>query len=135
MTTINNFIDKISNEQTALLPAVEFRGKILLVEQERDIAEFLADIVSVSVADGADQFVAFLDDVFAEAFGRLYPVPGAAVRLPQEGHDPAQIFHIIMRFLLKIYHNSAPSARYFSLKQALPGKIGQMTQIPPPPLG
>ena len=49
-------------------------------QQERDIAEFLADIVSVSVADGADQFVAFLDDVFAEAFGRLYPVPGAAVR-------------------------------------------------------
>ena len=39
MTTVNNFIDKISNEQTALLPAVEFRGKILLVEQERDIAE------------------------------------------------------------------------------------------------
>ena len=23
MTTVNNFIDKISNEQTALLPAVE----------------------------------------------------------------------------------------------------------------
>ena len=39
MTTLNNFINKISNEQTALLPAVEFRGKILLVEQERDIAE------------------------------------------------------------------------------------------------
>ncbi len=39
MTTVNNFINKISNEQTALLPAVEFRGKILLVEQERDIAE------------------------------------------------------------------------------------------------
>ena len=39
MTTVNNFINKISNEQTALLPAVEFRGKILIVEQERDIAE------------------------------------------------------------------------------------------------
>lgn len=39
MTTVNNFINKISNEQTALLPAIEFRGKILLVEQERDIAE------------------------------------------------------------------------------------------------
>ena len=26
MTTVNNFIDKISNEQTALLPAIEFRG-------------------------------------------------------------------------------------------------------------
>ena len=39
MTTVNNFINKISNEQAALLPAVEFRGKILLVEQERDIAE------------------------------------------------------------------------------------------------
>ena len=39
MTTVNNFIDKISNEQTALLPAIEFRGEIRLVEYERDIAE------------------------------------------------------------------------------------------------
>ena len=31
MTTVNNFIDKISNEQTALLPAVEFRGEIRIV--------------------------------------------------------------------------------------------------------
>ena len=38
MTTINNVIDKISNEQTALLPAVEFRGEIRIVEHERDIA-------------------------------------------------------------------------------------------------
>ena len=38
MTTVNNFIDKISNEQTALLPAIEFRGEIRIVEQERDIA-------------------------------------------------------------------------------------------------
>ena len=38
MTTVNNFIDKISNEQTALLPAVEFRGEIHIVEHERDIA-------------------------------------------------------------------------------------------------
>ena len=39
MTTTNNFTDKISNEQTALLPAIEFRGEIRLVEHERDIAE------------------------------------------------------------------------------------------------
>ena len=38
MTTVNKFIDKISNEQTALLPAVEFRGEIRIVEHERDIA-------------------------------------------------------------------------------------------------
>ena len=38
MTTVNNFIDKISNEQTAQLPAVEFRGEIRIVEHERDIA-------------------------------------------------------------------------------------------------
>ena len=38
MTTVNNFIDKISNEQTALLPAVEFRGEIRIVEHERDIS-------------------------------------------------------------------------------------------------
>ncbi len=38
MTTVINFIDKISNEQTALLPAVEFRGEIRIVEHERDIA-------------------------------------------------------------------------------------------------
>ncbi len=39
MSTENHFIDKISNEQTALLPAIEFRGPIRIIEQERDIAE------------------------------------------------------------------------------------------------
>ena len=40
------FINKISNEQTALLPAIEFRGEIRIVEHERDIA-----------ADDTPQFV------------------------------------------------------------------------------
>ena len=39
MSTENIFTDKISNEQTALLPAIEFRGEIRLVEHERDIDE------------------------------------------------------------------------------------------------
>lgn len=38
MSTENRFIDKISNEQTVLLPAIEFRGEIRIVENERDIA-------------------------------------------------------------------------------------------------
>ena len=38
MTTTNSFIDKISNEQTAQLPAIEFRGEIRIVDNERDIA-------------------------------------------------------------------------------------------------
>lgn len=38
MSTENDFTDKISNEQTALLPAVEFRGEIRVIEHERDIA-------------------------------------------------------------------------------------------------
>ena len=38
MSTENRFIDKISNEQTALLPAIEVRGEIRIVEDERDIA-------------------------------------------------------------------------------------------------
>ena len=38
MSTENRVIDKISNEQTALLPAIEFRGEIRIVEDERDIA-------------------------------------------------------------------------------------------------
>lgn len=38
MSTENRFIDRISNEQTALLPAIEFRGEIRIVEHERDIA-------------------------------------------------------------------------------------------------
>lgn len=31
MSTENTFIDKISNEQTALLPAIEFRGEIRIM--------------------------------------------------------------------------------------------------------
>lgn len=45
MATTNTFTDKISNEQTALLPAIEFRGEIRIVEHESDIAaacEYLA---------------------------------------------------------------------------------------------
>ena len=38
MTTTNPFIDKISNEQTALLPAIEFGGEIRIIDNERDIA-------------------------------------------------------------------------------------------------
>lgn len=37
MTTKNPFIAKISNEQTALLPAIEFGGAIRIVDNERDI--------------------------------------------------------------------------------------------------
>ena len=37
MTTVNNFTDKISNEETAQLPAIEFDGAIRIIEHERDI--------------------------------------------------------------------------------------------------
>lgn len=37
MSTENHYIDKISNETTAALPAIEFRGAIRIVEHERDI--------------------------------------------------------------------------------------------------
>lgn len=37
MTTTNNFPAKISNEEVATLPAIEFRGEIRIVEHERDI--------------------------------------------------------------------------------------------------
>ena len=37
MTRTNNFTDKISNEETAALPAIEFKGEIRIIEHERDI--------------------------------------------------------------------------------------------------
>lgn len=37
MSTENRFIPKISNEETAQLPAIEFRGEIRIIEHERDI--------------------------------------------------------------------------------------------------
>lgn len=40
------FINKISNEQTALLPAIEFRGEIRIVEHERDIAAACQDLAA-----------------------------------------------------------------------------------------
>lgn len=39
MTTVNNFTDKISNEEAAQLPAIEFGGEIRIIDQERDIVE------------------------------------------------------------------------------------------------
>lgn len=38
MSTENRFTDKISNEQTALLPAIEFHGDVRIVDHERHIA-------------------------------------------------------------------------------------------------
>lgn len=46
MSTEHPFIDKISNEQTALLPAIEFRGDIRIVERERDIAAACAELAA-----------------------------------------------------------------------------------------
>ena len=42
MSAENNLITKISNEETALLPAIEFGGEIRVVEHEREIAEACA---------------------------------------------------------------------------------------------
>ena len=39
MTTVNNFTDKISNEEAAQLPAIEFGGEIRIIDHERDIVE------------------------------------------------------------------------------------------------
>ncbi len=39
MTTTNSFTAKISNEETAELPAIEFGGEIRIVDAERDIVE------------------------------------------------------------------------------------------------
>lgn len=38
MTTINKFLDTISNEDTAALPAIEFKGEIRIIDNERDVA-------------------------------------------------------------------------------------------------
>lgn len=39
MSTENKFVDKISNELTSQLPAIEFGGEICVVEHERDIEQ------------------------------------------------------------------------------------------------
>ena len=44
MSTTNTFTDKISNELTAGLPAIEFRGEIRIVDHERDIAAACKDL-------------------------------------------------------------------------------------------
>ena len=49
MTTVNNFTDKISNEESAALPAIEFGGEIRIVDHERDIAEACKALASEPV--------------------------------------------------------------------------------------
>lgn len=46
MSIENQFIDKISNEQTAQLPAVEFAGKIRIIERESDIDQAVESLRS-----------------------------------------------------------------------------------------
>lgn len=45
MFTKNTFTDKISNEATAALPAVEFRGEIRIVENGNDLAAACDDLL------------------------------------------------------------------------------------------
>lgn len=45
MSTRNTFTDKISNEETGALPAVEFRGEIRIVETESDLAAACDDLL------------------------------------------------------------------------------------------
>ena len=48
MTTTNNFTDKISNEEAAALPAIEFRGEIRIVDNEHTkniLVENTSDII------------------------------------------------------------------------------------------
>lgn len=42
----NNFTEKISNEQAAMLPAVEFRGRIRIIDHERQVEAACADLMS-----------------------------------------------------------------------------------------
>ena len=46
MTTVNNFTDKISNEETAQLPAIEFDGAIRIIEHERDIVAVCKELAA-----------------------------------------------------------------------------------------
>ncbi|MEG2613260.1 MAG: 3'-5' exonuclease, partial [Alistipes sp.] len=39
MSTKKIYINKISNEQTAALPAIEFKGPIRIIDEDRDVAE------------------------------------------------------------------------------------------------
>ncbi|WP_295916280.1 3'-5' exonuclease [uncultured Alistipes sp.] len=49
MTTTNNYTDKISNEETAALPAIEFKGEIRIIEHERDIVPACKFLMKQSV--------------------------------------------------------------------------------------
>ena len=49
MTTTNNYTDKISNEETAALPAIEFKGEIRIIEHERDIVPACKVLMKQSV--------------------------------------------------------------------------------------
>ncbi|MDE7305206.1 MAG: 3'-5' exonuclease domain-containing protein 2 [Alistipes sp.] len=46
MPTPTTVLNPIRNEQTALLPAIEFRGEIRIVEHERDIAAACQDLAA-----------------------------------------------------------------------------------------
>ena len=48
-------------------------------QQKGHVAQFFAHVVVTAVADGTDQLVAFLDDVFCQALRGLGLVPRAAV--------------------------------------------------------
>ena len=73
-------------------PAFPFKEMGDEEQQEGHVAQFLADFVGIMGADGADQLVAFLNDVFSECLGSLDPVPFAAVRGSEPCNDGAQFF-------------------------------------------
>ncbi|MEG1700536.1 MAG: 3'-5' exonuclease [Alistipes sp.] len=49
MSAENQFINKISNEQTALLPVIEFTGNICIVDNEDEVEEACRSLAACSV--------------------------------------------------------------------------------------
>ena len=71
-------------------------------QQEGHVAQFFAHVGRVAGADGADQLVALLDEVFGQAFGGLLLVPGAAVL------GIGQPFDDGLQFFQSAFHETVP---------------------------
>ena len=92
---------------------------------KEQIAELFTVIVDVTHVHGVHEFKALLDQIGSQAVDALFPVPGAALRSQQRGHDFDQFGKAIagaLRHAPSIGESVARGLVFLAAKHKLPPK-------------
>ena len=71
---------------------------------EENVSQFFLQVGQTSLVDGLGHLVSLLDEVPPDALVGLFHVPGTAAGMAENPGDLPQVLHVILLFILEIYH-------------------------------